>query len=178
LAIILARHLVSPIKQLTKGTSKLRSGKFSTRIEKLSNDEIGILSDNFNDLANTLQQNQKNRQSWMSDTSHELRTPLTVIKSQLIAIQDGILDPDETKLSLLVDEIDKLSRIVDDLYQLSSSDVGGLTYKKETLDPLELLHKTLDNYQSKFKNNSFTVTRDFTQNIRCSKIKRKNYQDI
>ncbi len=174
MAIVLARHLAAPIKQLINGTSKLRSGDFEARIRNYPSDEIGTLSDNFNDLANTLQKNKQNRQTWMSDTSHELRTPLTVIKSQLIAIQDGVLEASESKLSLLVDEIDKLNRIVDDLYQLSSSDVGGLTYKKHSVEPLKLLHQTLDNYQSKFEQQSLTVTRNFAANAQCSIVADKD----
>ncbi len=174
MAILLANHLLSPIKLLIKGTSKLRSGDFNTRINKLSNDEIGTLSDNFNDLANTLKQNQLNRHDWMSDTSHELRTPLTVIKSQLMAIQDGVLEPSETKLSLLVDEVDKLSRIVDDLYQLSSVDIGGLTYKKSLLDPIKLLHQSLDTFQSKFEQHSLTVLRNITPQLKCSIVADKD----
>ncbi len=125
MAVILTKHLAAPIKQLINSTGKLRSGDYSSRIDKSSKDEIGTLSDNFNDLANTLEKNQHNRRQWMSDTSHELRTPLTVIKSQLIAIQDGILTASGSKLTMLIEEVDKLNRIVDDLYQLSSSDVGG-----------------------------------------------------
>ncbi len=172
--MLLAKHLVSPIKLLIKATGKLRSGDYNTRINKLSNDEIGTLSDNFNDLANTLQQNQINRQDWMSDTSHELRTPLTVIKSQLMAIQDGVLEPSESKLSLLVDEVDKLSRIVDDFYQLSSSDIGGLTYKKSLLDPVNLLHQFLDSFQNKFDDNSLTVLRNMTPQLKCSIVADKD----
>lgn len=139
MAILLAKHLTLPIKKLTQKTAQLENGKFPKKIENNSKDEIGILSNHFNELATILEQNQKNRHQWVSDTSHELRTPLTIIKSQLMAIQDGILIANDERITRLIDEIDKLSRIVDDLYQLSNSDIGGLTYKKSNLDPIILL---------------------------------------
>lgn len=168
MAILLAKHLIAPIKLLINGTGKLRNGDYAARVNKVSKDEIGLLSDNFNDLANTLEKNQTNRHQWISDTSHELRTPLTVIKSQLIAIQDGIFEATSDRVDLFIDEINKLGRIVDDLYQLSSSDVGGLTYKKSNIDPMQLLLHTLNNYQSKFLQQKLKVTHNITDTSRCT----------
>ncbi|WP_157601267.1 ATP-binding protein [Psychromonas ossibalaenae] len=166
-AIMLAKHLTAPIKQLISATGRLRNGDYSSRINSSSKDEIGILSENYNDLANTLEKNQHSRRQWMSDTSHELRTPLTVIKSQLIAIQDGVLKAGPEKLQMLVEEVDKLSRIVADLYQLSSSDIGALTYKKIKLDPLKLLNQTLDNFQVKFAQRQLTLSRSAQSDTPC-----------
>ncbi|WP_281559302.1 ATP-binding protein [Thalassomonas sp. RHCl1] len=158
MALGLSRHLVAPIKSLIAATNRLRSGAYDTRVPLLTRDELGLLSENVNDLARTLEKNQSNRYQWMSDTSHELRTPLTVIKSQLIAIQDGIFQADEKKIALFIDEIEKLNRLVDDLYQLSSSDIGGLTYKKTEQQPLVLLSQVVENYRGKFEQCNLSVS--------------------
>ena len=167
MALGLSRHLVAPIKRLMEATNRLRSGLYDTRVPLLTRDELGQLSENVNDLAQTLEKNQSNRYQWMSDTSHELRTPLTVIKSQLIAIQDGIFEADEKRVALFIEEIDKLNRLVDDLYQLSSSDIGGLTYKKTEQQPLVLLSQVVANYQGKFEQGNLTVSHNLdAQNAR------------
>ncbi|WDD98850.1 ATP-binding protein [Thalassomonas actiniarum] len=158
MALGLSRHLVAPIKSLIAATNRLRSGAYDTRVPLLTRDELGQLSENVNDLARTLEKNQSNRYQWMSDTSHELRTPLTVIKSQLIAIQDGIFQADEKKIALFIDEIEKLNRLVDDLYQLSSSDIGGLTYKKTEQQPLVLLSQVVENYRGKFEHCNLSIS--------------------
>ncbi|WDE05656.1 HAMP domain-containing protein [Thalassomonas viridans] len=158
MALGLSRHLVAPIKRLIAATNGLRGGLYDTRVPVLTRDELGQLSENVNDLAQTLEKNQSNRYQWMSDTSHELRTPLTVIKSQLIAIQDGIFQADEKKIALFIEEIEKLNRLVDDLYQLSSSDIGGLTYKKTEQQPLVLLSQVVANYQGKFEQCNLSVS--------------------
>lgn len=160
MALIFSKHLVAPIKKLINGTNKLIQGNYQNRIINTTRDELGILSDNVNVLATTLEKNQKNRFHWMSDTSHELRTPLTVLRAQLIAIQDGVFVADEKRVQLFIDEIDNLSHIVDDLYQLSSSDAGGLTYQKNELNPVVLLMQVIDSFVVKFEQHSLTI--DFT----------------
>ena len=157
MALMLSKHLMSPIKRLIEGTNGLIEGNYGSRVKKVTQDELGLLSDNVNELANTLEKNQKNRFQWMSDTSHELRTPLTVLKSQLMAIQDGIFPANDQRISLFIDEIDNLNKIVDDLYQLSSSDAGGLTYKKILHNPLETFIAVVESFLPKFEQNTLTV---------------------
>ncbi|WP_081967800.1 ATP-binding protein [Colwellia psychrerythraea] len=157
MALIFSKHLIAPIKLLIGGTNKLIKGDYQNRINKTTHDELGMLSDNVNVLAATLEKNQNNRFQWMSDTSHELRTPLTVLRAQLIAIQDGIFVADEKRVQLFINEIDNLSHLVNDLYQLSSSDAGGLTYQKEALNPIALLLQVIENFSAKFENNTLTI---------------------
>ncbi len=174
MALVLSRHLISPIKNIIAGTNKLIKGEYQNRIQKTTQDELGTLSDNFNNLANTLEKNQKNRFQWMSDTSHELRTPLTVLKSQLMAIQDGVFKADDKRIGLFIDEIDNLSHIVDDLYQLSSSDAGALTYKKDKLNPVALLEQVLENFQPKFKQHSLECDFSGLKNIQYNMLADKD----
>ena len=157
MAFILSKHLISPIRLLISGTHRLIEGNYKHRIAKVTRDELGGLSDNVNVLAVTLEKNQKNRYQWMSDTSHELRTPLTVLRAQLIAIQDGIFVADEKRVQLFIDEIDNLSHLVNVLYQLSSSDAGGLTYQKTELNPISLLSQVIENFTAKFELNGLKI---------------------
>jgi len=157
MALVLSKHLIAPIKLIIVGTNKLIAGNYRSRINKVTRDELGIVADNFNDLAHTLEQSQKNRFQWMSDTSHELRTPLTVLRSHLIAIQDGVFVADEKRVQLFIDEIDNLSHIVDDLYQLSSSDAGGLTYQKVAINPVLILEQVIETFKAKFEQHGLIV---------------------
>lgn len=157
MATLLARHLIGPVKSIIDGTNSLIQGNYSKQIKRVTNDELGTLSDNFNDLANTLEQSQKNRAQWISDTSHELRTPLTVLQTQLQAIQDGIFVADNDRIQLFISQIENLSRIVDDLYQLSNSDAGGLNYEKFPLDPIEVLNQAVKNFKVKFEQKQLTL---------------------
>tara|TARA_R110001583_G_scaffold16561_23_gene68012 strand:+ start:1259 stop:2638 length:1380 start_codon:yes stop_codon:yes gene_type:complete len=156
-AWLLSRHLVAPISLLINGTDILIRGDYRIRIEKKTNDELALLSNNVNVLAETLDKNQNNRFKWMSDVSHELKTPLTILRGQLIGIQDGVFDANEQRVQLFIDQIDSLSNIVNDLYQLSITDAGGLTYKKEPLNPIQILLQVADSFATKFEQKKLTV---------------------
>lgn len=174
MALLLSRHLSVPINKVIAGTNKLIKGDYKARINKVSQDELGTLSDNINNLAQVLEKNQKNRFQWMSDTSHELRTPLTVLKSQLMAIQDGLFEADDKRVQMFINEINNLSHIVDDLYQLSSSDAGALTYKKAPLNPVSLLKQVVESFQPKFESHSLSCDSHALDGLQCQMLADKD----
>ena len=148
ISLLLARRLIRPLKHMTIATHKLSSGKLSTRVAVNSSDELGQLADDFNRLALTLEKNEKARKQWIADISHELRTPIGILRGEVEALLDGIRTADPAALNSLHGETMRLSRLVDDLYQLSMSDLGALTYRKAKIDIIELLNDLLDSYQS------------------------------
>jgi two-component system sensor histidine kinase BaeS len=157
MAIVLSRHLANPIKQLIIGTNKLIQGDYNSPIKRTTQDEIGTLSTNFNQLAQTLAQAQQVRFQWMADTSHELRTPLTVLRSHLDAVQDGIFKADEKRIKLFIEQVDNLNKIVDDVAQLAHSDSGNLTYQQSDVDPILVLRQVLAHFQGKFEQSTLRV---------------------
>jgi two-component system sensor histidine kinase BaeS len=90
-----------------------------------------------------LQQNEASRKQWIADIAHELRTPLAILRGEIEALQDGINQPDASTLASLHQEVSHLQRLVSDLYDLSMSDSGALSYRKESLDLIALLQETL-----------------------------------
>ena len=143
-------HLMRPIKNLTQGTRELIGGKYATRIPILTKDELGRLSKDFNSLAMTLEKNEVARQHWIADISHELRTPLAILRGEVEALQDGIREISMDTLTPVHEEILHLHRLVNDLYELSMSDIGALTYKKVPLDPLGILEGSLELFEKRF----------------------------
>ncbi len=137
-------HLLRPINWLKDGTRKLIAGHFKTRIAVTTGDELGRLSDDFNILAMTLEKNEKNRQLWVADISHELRTPLAVLRGEVEAMQDGIRRADPETIAALHGEIIHLERMVNDLYELSMSDIGALNYKKVEVNPVGIVVGTIE----------------------------------
>ncbi|AZG75017.1 ATP-binding protein [Shewanella livingstonensis] len=148
-AWLFSRHLVAPIFRVNQGTTQLIQGNLATRVVSNSNDELGVLTDNINILAQTLEKNKTERSKWMSDVAHELKTPLTVVRGQLNAIQDGIFKADEKRLQVMIDQIDGMSHLVGDIYQLSITDIGGLSYKKTLFNLVELLKDILLGFKVK-----------------------------
>jgi two-component system sensor histidine kinase BaeS len=81
--------------------------------------------------------------------SHELRTPLSVLRGELEAIEDGVRTLDQSSMKSLQGEVGMLSKLVDDLYELSLADVGALTYRKSECDLNELLDSCAAMFQER-----------------------------
>lgn len=156
----IAAHLLRPIHAMTVGTGKLIAGRFKTRIPVTTSDELGTLSADFNELARTLEKNEQNRKQWVADISHELRTPLSVLRGEVEALQDGIRTADAETLDGLHFEVMHLERIVGDLYELSMSDIGALSYKKVEVNPIGILQGTVELYELRLSEKDIKVSID------------------
>ena len=156
-AFLLSKHLLAPIRKLTAGTQALASREFDTRIAVESGDELGQLAADFNTMAQTLEQYERMRQQWISDIAHELRTPLSILSGEVEALQDGVREVSPDALESLRSEARHLSKIVNDLHELSLADAGVLSIKKEPLDPVPVLNETLRHFRTRFEENQITV---------------------
>lgn len=152
-AIWTAYYLEGPIKTLTRGTRDLASGLFKTRIPVKSKDELGRLSEDFNTLAETLEGNERDRKKWVEDIAHELRTPLTLLSGELEAVEDGVRELNEDTLKRLKGDIDHLIVLVNDLNELSRTDKGALSYKKEPTDLVALVKRVAARFKDAFREN-------------------------
>lgn len=157
LSLIMAMRLVRPLRVLAAATHHLAAGKYATRVPAASNDELGTLGRDFNELALALEKNERARRRWIADISHELRTPLAILRGEIEALQDGVRQPTPEAIRSIHADILRLARLIDDLYQLSLSDVGALTYRKGGLDLEEVLEETLDPYRQEFAAREITL---------------------
>jgi len=146
----LARTLLAPVRRVAEATHQLAAGRYETRVNVASHDEVGQLAADFNHLAQTLQRNESVRRDFMADVSHELRTPLAVLRGELEAIEDGVRAATPEALHSLQGEVATLSQLVDDLYELSLSDAGALAYRLHELDFRALLTSTVDSMRMRF----------------------------
>ena len=133
-AALLSRTFLAPARAVGDATHRLAAGDFKARVKVASTDEFGRLADDFNLLALTLERNEEMRRRMMADVAHELRTPLTIIQGELAALEDGIRQFTPKTLSSLQGEARALGKLVDDLYQLSLSDLGALDYRRSDVD--------------------------------------------
>ena len=113
-----------------------------SRIEVESKDELGQLAADFNTMAQTLENYERMRRQWISDIAHELRTPLSILRGEIEALKDGVREANRDTLNSLFAETRHLSKIVDDLHELSLADTGALSIKKVPIDPAAILKKT------------------------------------
>ncbi len=167
LSLPLAKKMVKRLKALAGATHQLAAGRYDTRLDAGATDELGQLTNDFNTLANTLEQNEQLRRQWVGDISHELRTPLAVLRGEIEAMQDNIRPATPESLDSLHSEVMRLNRLVDDLFQLSMSDIGALTYRKEELNLTQLLDKAMESFRHEFAGKNISITQDWPDEQEC-----------
>ncbi len=160
LSVPLARRMVRRIRGLAAATHRLASGEYGTRVPVESSDELGRLARDFNDLALTLEKNEQARRQWIADISHELRTPLSVLRGEIEALQDGVREITPKTVAALHGEVMRLTRIVSDLYELSLSDMGALTYRKDRVDLAAVLRLAAEQYRPEFEEAGIALALD------------------
>jgi len=123
------------LARLTKAAEKLGQGDTETRMAVEGDDELALLGLTMDRLAGRLSEQDRLRKKLTSDISHELRTPLATIQSYLEAFRDGVLPMDGRNLAAVLEESDRLGRLVNDLQELSGAEPAG---QKVELQAVEL----------------------------------------
>jgi signal transduction histidine kinase len=118
LAWRLARRIVQPVASLTRTARAISETDLARRIPVESRDEVGQLASTFNEMLDRLERAFESQRRFVDDAGHELRTPLTIARGHVELLED---DPDERRqtVGLVVDELDRMRRIVDDLLLLA-----------------------------------------------------------
>lgn len=139
--LLLAKTMISPIQNLTEAASKVAAGDFSDKLENEAKDEIGVLTRTFNDMATRLEttlseltKSEQMRREFVANVSHELRTPITSIRSYAETMEDDEDMPMETRirfLNVILNESDRMAKIVGDLLTLSRFDAGSIEFSFE-----------------------------------------------
>ncbi|WP_460047573.1 ATP-binding protein [Sessilibacter sp. MAH2] len=164
-AFPLAAILVKPVQKLQRATARLIDGKYDARVEIRGQDEIATLGKYFNELAQTLEANREQRKRWVADISHELRTPVTFLKGQIEAFIDGIRKPNKDNLEALNTHINQLTQLINDLYQLSVSELGALNYQKHETDLKALVDQVRTTVEPAFIEKGLNLR--FSSNVDC-----------
>ena len=129
-----ALHASRPIARLADTTRRYAGGDRAARATPHGPREVADLGHAFNDLADRLQTEEVQRRRLTADVAHELRTPLTVLRSELEAIEDGLMEPDPDRVAQLLQQVELLGRLVQDLGTLASAESGALELRRERFD--------------------------------------------
>lgn len=142
MSLLLAKTLVTPLQELTHAAESVAGGDFDQKVDNPSRDEIGVLTQTFNDMAGTLEdtlddlkKSEQMRKEFVANVSHELRTPITSVKSYSeTLLEDPEMDREmrERFLNVIVNESDRMSKIVQDLLTLSRFDAGSIEFEFTT----------------------------------------------
>lgn len=160
LAWFAARAATNPIAAVTRLTHRFAQGDFSARLPTKGRDEIAMMCQDINAMAEKLQETDQARRDWLASIGHELRTPLSVLQGEIEALQDGITKPDQAALSSLREECERLGRLIEDLRALALYDVVGPRLIVEECDPVDLIVRAVQRHREAARQARIEVTVD------------------
>jgi signal transduction histidine kinase len=158
--LFFASSIVKPIRQISSIARKFAMGDFSVRIKNNSDDEIGELCTAINNMADELSTAEAMKNEFISSVSHELRTPLTAIKGWAETLMiDGDTNPDTMKkgVGVIVNETERLSRMVEELLDFSRMQNGHFSLQRENMDVLAELGDAVLIYSDKAKRENIKI---------------------
>ncbi|MFT4416605.1 ATP-binding protein [Fredinandcohnia humi] len=140
----LATTITKPLKSITAAAEQMAAGKFSIRITKDKDDELGKLADTLNFMAEEVENHERLKNEFIASVSHELRTPLTSVKGWAITLHSMAEDPFfQEGLDIISNESDRLSILLGDLLDLSNLSAGNVKYTFENVSINSLLHQVV-----------------------------------
>jgi two-component system, OmpR family, sensor histidine kinase SaeS len=132
-ALLLARWILAPLDRLRGASAELAAGRLSARAPEEGPAELAEVGGAFNAMAGSIERLFEARRELVAWASHDLRTPLASMRAMLEAVEDGLAEPAEY-LPLLNDQVQTLSTLVDDLFELARIDAGVLTIHVQAAD--------------------------------------------
>lgn len=121
IAYVLTRRLLRPIRRMQGTAQQIAAGDLSRRIEVTGNDDLTELTRTVNDMLDRIEWAFQTQRQLLDDAGHELRTPLTVLQGHLEIADPGDAEEIEQTRELLLDEIARMTRLVEDILMLAKS---------------------------------------------------------
>ena len=136
---VLAHGMTSPLREMAVAARRMADGDGTQRVTDTSADEVGELARAFNDMATQLAAVDRMRRDLVANVSHELRTPISALQARLENLVDGVEEPDPELLQSMLDQTERLGRLVAQLLDLSRLESGVIPLRREPLDAASLL---------------------------------------
>lgn len=167
LAALVVRFVIRtwlPVRRLIDAAGNLADGDYSIRVESVASPTIRPVVASFNQMAWRLEQADEQRRRLLADVGHELRTPLTVVRGEIEAMLDGVHQPDEPHLELLLEEVAVMERLLGDLRTLSLAEAGALALHAEPTDLAALIADVGEAHRRSAAERGVRITVDVSDN--------------
>lgn len=160
---VFSQKMAKPIREMTVIARKIALGDFSQRVSMDSQGELRVLSASFNHMSAAIKEMDDMQSAFISDVSHELRTPMTIISGFVEGILDGTIPESEHKkyLEIVLSEVKRLNRLVNDLLEMSRLKSGKMEYKMVPFDINENIRKAIIAFDIKLNDKNIELEVDF-----------------
>lgn len=147
MGIVLAGVFLKPIRSLIDASRRVAAGDLEQQVPIHSQDELGQLSETFNQMSADLSRADRQRKQLTADITHDLSTPLQVIAGYIEMLEDEEVTLTPQRIKIIMDEIELLRRLVGDLTLLTTADAWQLDMQLEEIDLAALLETIQRTYE-------------------------------
>jgi signal transduction histidine kinase len=178
LTFILSRRISSPIGVLANAARRLGRGDLSQRVQFKGKGEVATLAQAFNSMAADLEHAEQLRRNMIADVAHELRTPLSNIRGYLEAIRDRVMKPNAATIRSLNEETVLLTRLVDELQELSLAEAGELKLVYHAEDIAKLVKQAVNAWQPQIAAKEISLFLDLPDSLPLVNIDRQRVNEV
>ncbi len=148
-AYFITERTTEPLRQMSSAARSFAAGNFDSRVKVSGNDEVAELAEAFNQMAESLTNLEKMRNTFIANVSHDLRTPMTTIAGFIDGIRDGVIPKEEQSyyLDIISMEVQRLSRLVSSLLDLSRIQAGDRKFIMKPFDICEMSRLILISFE-------------------------------
>ena len=169
ISIFITRSVTRPLDFIRRKTRQIAGGDFVSNLSLSSPPEIGDLAQDFNFMCNKLRETDKMKSDFFSLMAHELRTPLACIKEGSNLLLNGIGEDFKEKrkevLSIIAEESDRLTELVNSLLDLSKMEAGMVALSLEKSDIGSLIHKVVSGMGPLAMTKNVTIKLEIQQDL-------------
>ncbi|MCA0306955.1 MAG: HAMP domain-containing histidine kinase [Actinobacteria bacterium] len=134
-SVLISRRLRRALDDLGDAAARISDGDYAQRVEEPDSRELATLAGSFNTMATRLDSIETSRRRLLTDLAHEIRTPLASMEICVESLEDGAIEPGPEAWHILSSQIERISRLADDLGQVSAAEEGRLNLTLDTADP-------------------------------------------
>jgi two-component system sensor histidine kinase BaeS len=155
LAIVFGRMIERPLDELARAARRIAMGGYDARVRRPDSPELASVADSFNQMAASLEDQERLRRDLIVNFAHELRTPLTNLYGYLAGLREGVVEPGPKIFASLQDEVGRLERLSQSLDALAAGD--NRDHRLEELDLVRVINALLELNRPRFMGSSIKV---------------------
>lgn len=161
-----SKKLVKPLLEMNEAAKVISGGNFEKRLIVKGKDEIAQLAVSFNEMAESLNEQENRRKEFLSNISHDLRSPLTSMKGFLQAIIDGTVPYEKQNhyLNIILDESDRLAKMANNIIDINMLDNSNYVLEISRFDINELIRKIVYNFETRIVKKNISVNVELAEN--------------
>ena len=166
LSLVVSKKMAEPLDEMTAAARRFAHGDFSVRVrEDKGTDELAALTSSFNNMADSLERSEQQRNEFIANVSHELKTPMTTIAGYTDGILDGTIPPENERqyLQIISDESRRLSRLVRRMLDVSQLQAIDPLREGKHFDICESMRRVLISMEKKITDRNLDVDADIPE---------------